>query len=90
MVTGPGKLRAYRHRHRCGLTDNPMCPCKEEEDQTTDHVIIQCEKLRNQRNEIIKQIKNIGGNWPTTNKTLVNNYLPISLKFVQSIDFTEL
>ena len=70
-----------------------MCPCKEEEDgeeQTTDHLIFQCDKLRNQRNEMIKQIKNTGGNWPTTNETLVNNYLPVFVKFVQSIDFTEL
>ena len=37
-----------------------------------------------------KQIKNTGGNWPTTNETLINNYLPIFVKFVQSIDFTEL
>ena len=50
----------------------------------------QCEKLRNQRNEMIKEIKNTGGHWPTTNETLVNNYLPIFVKFVQSIDFTEL
>ena len=69
-----------------------MCPCKEEdgEEQTTDHLIFQCEKLRNQRNEMIKQIKITGGNWPTTNETLVNNYLTIFVKFVQSIDFTEL
>jgi len=91
MVTGHGKRRSYLHIFR--LTDNPMCPCKEEEggeEQTTDHLIFQFEKLRNQRNEIIKQIKNTGGNWPTTNETLVNNYLPIFVKFVKSIDFTEL
>ena len=48
MVTGHGKLRSYLHRFR--LTDNPICPCKEEEDgeeQTTDHLIFQCQKLRN-------------------------------------------
>jgi len=73
MVTGHGKLRSYLHR--CGLTDNPMCPCKEEEEQTTNHLIFQCQKLRNQRNEMVKQIKNTGDNWPTTKETLVNNYL---------------
>ena len=31
-------------------------------------------KLRNQRNEMIKQTKNTCGNWPTTNATLVNNF----------------
>jgi hypothetical protein len=35
---------------------------------------------------MIKQIKNTGGNWPKTNKTLVNNYLQIFVKFVKSID----
>jgi len=38
-----------------------MCPCEEEvveeeeEEETTDHLIFQCKKLRNQRNEPIKQ-----------------------------------
>jgi hypothetical protein len=62
MVTGHGKLRSYLHRF--GLTDNPICPCEEKEeeveDQTPDHLIFQCKKLRNQRNELIKQIKK---NW---------------------------
>ena len=39
-----------------------MCPCKEEEEQQkqiTDHLMFQCQKLRNQRNEMIKQIKTL-------------------------------
>jgi hypothetical protein len=56
-----------------------MCPCEEEE-QTTDHLIFQRKKLRKQRNEMIKQIKHTGGNWPTTNETLINNYLQIFVK----------
>jgi len=57
MLTGHGKLRSYLHRF--GLTDNPMCPCEEEEveEQTTDHFSFQCKKLCIQRNEFIKQIK---------------------------------
>jgi hypothetical protein len=50
-----------------------MCPCEEkEEERTTDHLIFRCTKLRvrNQRNEKIKQIKNTGGNCPTANETL--------------------
>ena len=88
MVTGHGKLRSCLHR--LGLTDNPMCPCEEKEEQTTDHLIFQCTKLRNQRNAMVKHIKNNGGKWPTTNETLVNTYLPTFVKFVKSIDFTEL
>jgi hypothetical protein len=33
-----------------------MCPCEEEE-QTTDHLIFHCNKLSNQSNGMIKQIK---------------------------------
>ena len=39
---------------------------------------------------MINQIKNTGGDWFTKNETLVNNYLQIFVKFVKSIDFTEL
>jgi hypothetical protein len=91
IVTGQGKLRSYLYSFK--LTDNPMCLCEEEEEQqqqTTDHLIFQCTKLRNGRNEMIKQIKNTGADWPTKNETLVNNYLQIFVKFVKSIDFTEL
>ena len=53
-------------------------------------VLFQCKKLRNQRNEMIKGIKNTGGNWRTTNETLVINYLQIFVKFVMSVGFTDL
>jgi hypothetical protein len=53
-----------------------MCLCEEEE-QTIDHLIFRRKKLRKQRNEMTRQIKNTGGSWPTTNETLVNNYLQI-------------
>ena len=66
-----------------------MCLCEEEE-QTADHLIFQCKKLRNQRNAMIKQIKNTGDNWPTTNETRVNKYLQIFVKFIKYIDFTDL
>jgi hypothetical protein len=52
-VTGHGKLRSYLHRF--GLTDNPKCPCNEEEQQTKDYLIFRCTKLCNQRNEMIKK-----------------------------------
>jgi hypothetical protein len=34
---------------------------------------IHCKRLNNQRNDMMKQIKNTGGDWPMTNETLVNN-----------------
>ena len=63
---------------------------EEEEETTTDRLIFQCKKLRIQRNEVIKQIKDTGGNWPTTYEKLVNNHLQIFVKFVKFIDFTDL
>jgi hypothetical protein len=66
-----------------------MCLCEEEE-QTPDHLIFKCKRLNNQRNDMIKQIKTTGGEWPTTNEKLVNNYLQIFVNFVKSIDFTDL
>ena len=83
MVTGHGKRRSYLHRS--GLIDKPKCPCEEE--QTTNHLVFQCKILRKQRKEMMKQIKNTCGNWPTTNETLVNDYLQIFVKSVKSIDF---
>ena len=59
MVTGHEKLRSYLHGF--GLTDNTICPCEEEKEQTADRLIFQCKKLRIRRNEMIQQ----------TNKTLV-------------------
>jgi ribosomal protein L30/L7E len=52
IITEHAKIRSYLHR--LGLTDNPICPCEEEE-QTTDQLMFQCNKLRNQRNEMLKQ-----------------------------------
>jgi hypothetical protein len=39
---------------------------------------------------MIKQIKNTCGNWPTTNDALVNDYLHIFVKFVESMNFSDL
>jgi len=69
MLTGHGKISPYLYR--LGLTDNRMCPCEEEE-ETIDHLIFKCKKLRNKRKEMIRQIKTLGGNWLATNE--INNY----------------
>ena len=61
-------VRGYTH-HRPHHS-----PCEEEEEQTVDHLIFKCKKLRNQRKEMIRQIKNTGGNWPATSETLIKNY----------------
>ena len=70
LLKGHGNINSYIHR--LGLRGNRMCPCEEEE-QTVDHLIFKRKKLRNQRNEMIRQIKKTGGNWRVTNKTIINN-----------------
>jgi len=87
MLTGHGKIGSYLYR--LGLTDNPIWPCEEEE-QTVNHLTFKCKKLRNQRNEMIRQIKNTGGNWPATNETLINNYQHFFIKFVKSLEISDL
>jgi len=63
-----------------------MCPCEEEE-ETTHHFVFPYKKLRiKERNG--KTNKYSGDNWPTTNRTPVNNYSQIVVKFVKSIGFT--
>jgi hypothetical protein len=37
-----------------------------------------------------KQITNTCGAWPPAHETLVNNYLQLFVKFIKSIDFTDL
>ena len=56
MITGHGKIRSYLLRF--GLTDNPMCPCEEEE-QTTDHLIFHCKILRLSKNVKMKIYRTI-------------------------------
>jgi len=84
FLTGHGNI--ISHLYRLGQTDNRMCPCELEE-QTVDHLIFKCKTLRNQREEIIRQIRNTGGNWPATNETLTNNYQIFFVKFVKSLEF---
>jgi hypothetical protein len=62
----------------------------EEDEQKVEQSVFCCKKLNKQGNEMIRQLKNNGDNWPTTNETLVNNYLQIFVTFVKSIDLTDL
>jgi hypothetical protein len=46
FVTGHGKTRSYLHRFK--LADDPVCPCNEGQ-QTSDHIIFDCNLLEAQR-----------------------------------------
>jgi len=87
LVTGHGKTRAYLHRFQ--LADDLMRPCKETQ-QTSDHVILECNILEAQRSSMIKTIVCSGGSWPPPKDELTNKYLQAFAPFVKSIDFQTL
>ena len=58
LVTGHGKPRSYIHRFK--LADYPMCLCNEGE-QTSDHIIFDCNLLETQRDLKIRKIVDSGG-----------------------------
>jgi hypothetical protein len=60
ILTGHRKTRSYLHRFG-GFITNPKCQCDDGEDQTIQHLIVQCTKLTAHRNKVIKEIKRTGG-----------------------------
>jgi hypothetical protein len=84
---GHGKTKAYLHRFK--LADDPMCPCNEGQ-QTSNHIIFECNILKAQRSSMIKQIMVNGGPWPPPKDELITKYLQAFLSFVKLIDFQKL
>ena len=85
LVTGHGKTRAYPHRFQ--LADGHMC---KEAQQTSDHIIFECNILEAQRSSLLKTIMCSGGSWPTPKDELTNKYIQVFATFVKSIDFQTL
>jgi hypothetical protein len=87
LVTGHGKTKSYLHKFK--LADDPTCPCNEGQ-QTSDHIIFECNIVEAQRSSLIKHIMVSGGSWPPTKDELVTKYLKAFLSFVKSIAFQKL
>jgi hypothetical protein len=66
-----------------------MCPCKEGQ-QTSDHIIFECNIFEAQRGSMIKKIVDRGGSWPPAKDELTTKYLQAFSNFVTSIDFQKL
>jgi len=86
ILTGSGKTKAYLHRFK--ITKEATCPCETAE-QTTDHVIYECEKLTKQR-EKLKTTALQKGSWPTNKKDLITEYYRDFVKFINEIPFDKL
>jgi hypothetical protein len=87
LVTGHGKIRSYLHRFK--LADDHMCPCNEGQ-QTSDHIIFDCNLLEAQSGPMVKKIVDSGGSWPPAKDELTTKYLHAFSTFVKSVDFQTL
>jgi hypothetical protein len=87
LITGHGMTKTYLHRFK--LADDPMCPCNEGQ-QTSEHIIFDCNILEAQRSTMIKQIMLNGGPWLPPKDELITRHLKAFLSFVKLIDFQKL
>jgi hypothetical protein len=71
MATAHGKTRSFLHRFK--IIDSPACPCANG-NQTVEHLIYECGKLKNQSRNLIADISKVD-HWPVRKSVLFNKYL---------------
>jgi hypothetical protein len=86
MVTGHGNIKSYLHWFK--ITETPTCPCGTK-DQTTDHLLFECELLSNERDNLISKVLKTDI-WPVSKNTLIRKHLKIFAKFTNEILFDKL
>jgi hypothetical protein len=87
MMTDHGKIKAYLHRFK--LIDSATCPCRDNTDQTTDHIIYDCELLKTQRDNL-RLIVSKTDSWPANKHNLISRHYSAFKKFINQIDFDKL
>jgi hypothetical protein len=86
IMIGRGNIKSYLHRFK--IITSPTCPCGKN-DQTTNHLIYECELLNIQSNTLKTTIaKPI--DWPTGKNTLITKHYTAFKRFVNSIPFDNL
>ena len=86
MLTGHGKTRAYLHRFK--IRESAQCVCQQE-DQTIDHLLYDCNLLEAQRGILRKNVAKYG-RWPADKHELITSHLDSLLNYIKSIDFDRL
>jgi large subunit ribosomal protein L7Ae len=81
MVTGHGNINSYLHRFK--ISDTPSCPCGRQ-DQTTDRLLLQCELLKKERNDLTTTILKTDV-WPMSKTELIKKQYKAFFKFTNSI-----
>ena len=62
MVTGHGLTRSYLHKFK--FIPNSTCPCRLKDEQTINHIILNCTQLENERRILRNPIVRTGDTWP--------------------------
>jgi len=86
MMMGHGNIKAYLYRFK--LITSPPCPCGKN-NQTTDHLLYECELLKTQRYSLKTAVSKSGG-WPTSKNNLISKHYQSFKRFVNSIPFDNL
>jgi len=81
MVTGHGNINSYLHRFK--ISETPSCPCATQ-DQTTDHLLFECELLRKERNDLTTIILKTDV-WPASKPELIRKHFKAFFKFTNAI-----
>ena len=87
IATGHGKTKAYLNRFK--IIEDPTCTCGKA-DQTTDHLIFECEEITKERKKNLKTTALQNGKWPTTKQDLIRKYYKEFVKFINNIPFDNL
>jgi hypothetical protein len=86
MVTGHGNIKEYLYRFK--ISETPTCPCGDT-DQTTDHLLYECELLKTQRDTLRSIVPRSEG-WPTNKHIFINKYYKAFIRFTNQISFDNL
>jgi len=81
MVTRHGKINSFLHRFK--MSETPLCPCGNQ-DQTTDHLLFECDLLRKERKALLTTIRKTDV-WPTNKSGLIKKHLRAFLQFTNAI-----
>jgi hypothetical protein len=88
MVTGHGLTRSYLHRFN--IIPNSTCPCRLKEEQTINHIILNCTQIESERRKLQHAILRKGYTWPPPFEQLTKQHIKIFTEFIGAIDFSEL
>jgi len=83
MMIGHGNIKTYSYLYKYKIIYSSICTCKIGE-QTTDHLLSECDLVKQERDKIKAEILRTE-NWPVSKDTLINKYIKIFNKFVDSM-----